>query len=357
MDDRGLIYQGARDRLVARLKDAEHDVDKLLERVGAFAAAEAAPAQSAYEQVGRTFNGLMERLPAMEEALEDSAALDEEASTAILALREALEDARRRADFLDGSPVHTDLKNVRLDAHETVKLLTTARDAIREILLPYRVKSDLHGLSVGRSLDFKKAYEQQIPSADERKALLEQFTRRRDYFDEGVVDVAGELIWRKSSNRVWRMVTAYAFPPLFTVLVGAALCLPGLFGLEWSGLDETSDVLLAYLLVWAGVVAHLLVENVKQAQSRTSGITAIGEATDWLHLRWVGLAWSFFPIVVVVIGLLAIGIDVREDEEALMFFFGGYSVDSVAGVFLTRFGTAAEGGVTAVTAAVGGNAT
>jgi hypothetical protein len=135
------------------------------------------------------------------------------------------------------------------------------------------------------------------------------------------------------------------------VIVGAALALAPTLGLDDSvGLKSSGDNLNAYLLVLLGMVAHLLIENLKQFQANTTPV-AIGAFLDWLHLRWVAIAYSFVPVVVTVVGLLVtVGFD---GDKALLYFFAGYSIDSVAGVFLTRFGTAAASGVAKVQELIG----
>ena len=240
-------------------------------------------------------------------------------------------------------------------ARSTAEALEAVRIAIRDLLLPYRLKIQLHELRVGQSVDFKKDYEDELPKIDDRVALLTELSRRSQSFREGVFDVPGQRVWRRSASAAWRAVTCLAIP-VFAVLVGGGLAAASLLPLEEWHLDDAGDVLAAYGLVLAGVLAHLVVENIKQAQAKTVPIIAIGETIDWLHLRWAGLLWSFAPVVVVVVGLLAMGTQV-SGEEALVFFFGGYSVDSVAGTFLTRFGTTAGAGVKDVVRRIGGSGT
>jgi hypothetical protein len=61
---------------------------------------------------------------------------------------------------------------------------------------------------------------------------------------------------------------------------------------------------------------------------------------DWLHLRWASIALSFFPVIVTVLGLR-----LTHHTGWPTVFFAGYGVDSVAGLFLTRFDAAATKGV------------
>jgi hypothetical protein len=96
------------------------------------------------------------------------------------------------------------------------------------------------------------------------------------------------------------------------------------------------ELLGAYLLVLAGAVLHLVVENVKQGQSGNVPILAIGDGLECLHLRWAGLGLSFLPVLVTVIGLRILGAG-NDPDELTVYVFAGYSVDSVSGLFLTRF--------------------
>ncbi len=103
----------------------------------------------------------------------------------------------------------------------------------------------------------------------------------------------------------------------------------------------------AYILVLTGVLLHLGVEGVKQSQSRPGRPLVIGHALDWLHLHWAGISLSVVPIVVVTIGL-RLAETKTGTEEAALFLFAGSSVDSVAGMILTRFDSLAAKGLQAV---------
>jgi hypothetical protein len=355
MDEHGPVYRGARGRLVGHLETAEGDIAWLLPQVRRLLELDSLPAATTFTAIGRRFNDLVSRLPQLHEPLADSSELYEKAAAKVDRLSRGVRDARDKANIIDGSPLPSDVDAMHKAARETAAALETARVTIRELLLPYRLKCQLHALRVGKSVDFKKDYSDELPTVDERLAALKEFSRRSDYFREAVFDLPGERIWRRSASAVWRAATCLAIP-VFAVLVGGALTAASLLPLEELHLDDAGDVLAAYGLVLTGVLVHLVIENIKQAQANTVPIIAIGETIDWVHLRWASLLWSFAPIVVVVVGLLAIGTQV-SGEEALVFFFGGYSFDSVAGTFLTRFGTAAGPGVAEVVRRVGGAGT
>jgi hypothetical protein len=355
MDEDGPIYSGARSRLVGELEIAEGDIAWLLQKLRELYKQDSVPEDPTFVAIGARLQELAGRIPQLEEPLADSSELYKNAAAKVDLLGRAIGEARGRAGIIDGPHGPSEVPAMQAAARSTVRALKNAHTAIRDLLLPYRLKCQLRGLRVGQSVDFNVDYADELPTVDERMAMLTEFSRRSDYFKEGVFDVPGQRVWRRSGSAAWRAVTCLAVP-VFAVLVGAALAGVSLLPLEDWHLDDAGEVLAAYGLVLAGVLAHLVVENIKQAQAKTVPIIAIGETIDWLHLRWAGLLWSFAPVVVVVVGLLAIGTEV-SGEEALVFFFGGYSVDSVAGTFLTRFGTASGVGVKDVVKRVGGSTT
>jgi len=232
--------------------------------------------------------------------------------------------------------------------------LDKAYDAILELVVPYYVRRQLHSLGVGSALLLATVYSHnrlRLPPLERRRELVTWLESQRTELAEGIVDVAHERIWRKSSNAFARGVS-YTAPVVFALLGGVIAWIATLLALPAGlHLDEFREVLTAYVLVLAGVVLHLIVENVKQFQSQAVPIVAIGHLLDWLHLRWAAIAWTFFLVLVTVVGLRA-SLDI-EAEDNLLYLLAGYSIDSVAGIFLTRFGTAAASGVSRLHALVG----
>lgn len=346
------IYVGARQQLIGHLEITRAHVAELLSAVGDLTAATVIPTAAALGPIGALLDEIVGLLPQMDAALAQSNQLYRNAAEPIDRLRHSIEKARASADPIDGSSRPSSVPVMRVAAQNTSVSLTAAQRAIRDLLLAYQLKTQLHGLRVGQSVDFAAAFASELPTVDERVALLTEYSRNSRYFDEAVFDSPDQRVWRKSGSAVIRALTCLAVP-VFAVLLGGVLAAVSPLPLGKWQLDDTGDLLAAYGLVLAGVLANLVVENIKQSQSQSVPIIAIGATIDWLHLRWAGLLWSFAPVLIVVIGLLMSGTKV-DGDEALVFFFGGYSVDSVAGTFLTRFGTAANAGRAKVQAAVAG---
>jgi hypothetical protein len=345
---RGASYEAARDRLIARLSESAADITALRGVIEPMQAATAVPDFADFHVRGKE---LRARVEPMREALRESPALDAVAAKAVDGLDRAVRAAANEAEKLTSD---ADLATVRSAAVAVTNHLDTAYDAILGLFVPYYVREQLHTLGVGRALLLATVYsdhELRLPSQERRLELLARLENDRSYMDEGIVDVEHERIWRKSSSRAAR-AASYAAPIVFAVLGGGLAWLATKLELpEGLGLDDFSELLTAYVLVLAGVAAHLIVENVKQFQAKAVPVVAIGRLLDWLHLRWAAIAWTFFLVLVTVVGLRA-SLDI-EAKDNLLYLFAGYSIDSVAGIFLTRFGTAAASGVSRLHALIG----
>jgi hypothetical protein len=215
------------------------------------------------------------------------------------------------------------------------------------VTIPTRLNEHLKTVRVGQALDFKANFKDELPAKSQRKEVL-------DYLAEhptavwGLVDPEKELVYRMSMSIYYRLFT-YISPLLMTAAIGAALVGLAQFdnwGLvsksgEWQYLSSGRALVSTYVFVLAGAVTHLLVESLKQVRfGQGAPIYAVSSWLDWLHLRWVSISLSFFPVVVTVLGLR-----LTHHTGWPTAFFAGYGIDSVAGLFLTRFDAAATKGV------------
>ncbi len=210
------------------------------------------------------------------------------------------------------------------------------------VTMPREVKRELDALRVGKPLDFHQTFAAQLPSAEHRNQLLQRLKYSQIC---GWVDTASGLIYRLPQSGAARLFTCLA-PFLVALLAGAGLWGFGFIDMpsEWEGLENGGQLLGAYGLVLAGAVFHLLVENIKQEQIRSVPIGAISDGIYWLNLRWLGLSLTVFWVLVVTIGLRLSGSGSGGSDLAL-YFFAGYSLDSVAGLVLTRFAGSSGGAV------------
>ncbi|HEU5063091.1 MAG TPA: hypothetical protein VFT79_08085 [Solirubrobacterales bacterium] len=234
------------------------------------------------------------------------------------------------------------------DLTAITKGIERSSKALQEVVLgcyrltiPKDVERSLGDLSIGKSLDFDLKYKEEIPDEKVREEILAALSQRRI---GGWVDLKAGLIYRVSPQRSVRVLTYLA--PLLAV-AAAVLLLIGIANLKHLGidlpgthLDDAKALVGAFLLVLGGAVIHLVVENVKQFQMDAAPIVAISNLLDWMHLRWAGISLMAVPLVVVTIGM-RMAVDSTPDQVAT-YILAGYSADSIAGVFLTRFDSSAS---------------
>ncbi|HEV2789867.1 MAG TPA: hypothetical protein VGV69_01035, partial [Solirubrobacterales bacterium] len=242
-------------------------------------------------------------------------------------------------------PGSTDLTTIKTAIERSSKHLDKAILGCFQMTIPADVQWRLSKFPVGKAFNFEHAYEDKVPGKSTRERILGELEQREVW---GWVDLKEGLIYKISPERRIRILTYLA--PLFSVLAAvlALVLVPaGLerLGVDLSGLhlDDTEATVAAFLLVLSGAVIHLVVENVKQFQMDSAPIVAIGNLLDWMHLRWAGISLMVLPILVIAVGMRTL-VESTPDQVAT-YVLAGYSADSVAGLFLTRFNSSAGASV------------
>lgn len=245
------------------------------------------------------------------------------------------------SQLLDRWPTDADPCKGCLDRAAIALKVEESRTMLRQIVcecskvtVTDEVVERLQTLRVGTALDFHAVFKPTIPDLAQRKALLKELKNRKF---GGWVEASTGLIYRLPGSTAG-MVFACIAPVVVGLLAGAALYgfsslpLPS----SWAELEKGWTMLGIYGLVMIGVVGQLLIENVKQSLSGSVKILAITDTTYWLALRWVGLSQTVIAAVIVTVGLRLAGVE-GSDEGLALCIAAGYSVDSIAGIFLTRF--------------------
>ncbi len=210
------------------------------------------------------------------------------------------------------------------------------------VSMPPRVNAHLETLDVGGQLDFNEAFADELPAEPARRRFLE-ILQSHPGSVTGAVDAERGVIYKAAQGP--RRIFSYV---LLLVLVGpAALAFinfattgSGELGvpLDWlfKGESRQPELWSAYVFVVLGVVFHLLVEAVKQAQRSTDkAFLALGHWLTWIHVRETSLAITILTMWIIPIGLALALPGQRIGVETA--FFAGYSIDSIIGIFLTRF--------------------
>jgi hypothetical protein len=213
------------------------------------------------------------------------------------------------------------------------------------------------GIHTGKSVNLDDRFSPTLPSSTDRDKLI-AYLKSEERHLTGVVDDKSRLAYRTPPT-LWLRFLACVSPLVFFAAGGGLLFLISqlddwglVSGRHWP-LSNGGAVIGGYLLVSAGAILHLIVENVKQLQSKQVPILAIGDLLTWLELRWAGLAWTFVAMVITVIALRYSGVT-SDAREIPVWLAAGYSVDSIAGLVLTRFDTSATAGLSALTKRITG---
>lgn len=235
-----------------------------------------------------------------------------------------------------------------------IKASNTALDELifhcSMVTIPTEVGRQLKSIRVGKPLDFHASFAPLLPDAEKRKQLLVRLKYTRIC---GWVDTASGFIYRLPRSTWGRFLSSLA-PFAAAALVGAGLYGFGSLDL-WADLDDLGDggeLLGTYSLVLVGAFLHLAVENLKQEKALSPSILSASDGLYWFSLRWVSLVITIFWILVVTIGLRAFGLD-PGGEELSLYFFAGYSLDSVLGLLITRIGNGANAAVANLEGALG----
>jgi hypothetical protein len=236
---------------------------------------------------------------------------------------------------------------------EYLGLVEVARDRLRSVVelalnvtaIP-EAESSMRGRSVGAAVPLVDLF----PELKGRPKQQEELAQRLDMRAGRLcVDRQRGVLYKKSPSALAQLLTSVA-PLVWTVLGALVVLLPHWleFGIKDDFWDTWRTPLAAYTLVLGGSVAHILVAAQKERQANSGAPLPIGSPLDWLHTRWASIGLTFVWVVVAVLGvaLVAEVPAVLTRESGMLFLAAGYSLDSVAGMFLARFDVLATKGTT-----------
>lgn len=263
---------------------------------------------------------------------------------------EAVDNAWDRAKqlwsaFAKGPATDQTARKGALDA--VAKLLDEMVRRIGFLTIPQRVQEYVAMERTGGAFDFHKAFQDELPSREDRVAVLEYLAESpgRLY---GIVDVERGFIYAVSPDAARRSrsywvaagilvlgaVIAWFFSP-----IAAALGL----GAPFTG---RSDLFAAYVLVAIGVVVHILVDIRKESKKGDRGRwTAVDDLLLWGHVRELEMYATAFSVWA---GTIALAFVFRPIEPFTA-FLAGYSLDSFLDIALARFDTVVAKGTEEMT--------
>lgn len=230
-----------------------------------------------------------------------------------------------------------------LSTDETFRALDLAAAELQKIVyhcglvtIPQRVKQHLEQLRVGNALNFQSEFSDELPDIKDRTELLLYLSSHPQEIS-GVVDVDKGVIYKASANPGQRLISFLRIG-LFVVAVGIlAGLIPRISAWipDWPfPADSGKSLVIAYIFVILGGLAHVLIEALKQKQKQQSSFSAIDDWILWVHVREV----SIFVGVISLALIFFVFAYYRKGAFAWQTaFFAGYSVDSFMELFLQRF--------------------
>lgn len=230
----------------------------------------------------------------------------------------------------------------------TQRLLMRIHVRACELVLPDKIERRLDHYRLGKPLSLMDEFDHELPDDPAlRAAVIQRVIAQVGRVENGIADPSNGVFYRRSSNALSRGF-AYAAPGIAFILGGLALLLVAQFS-DWfefdSGwhLSNAQGMIGSYVVMVAGAIVHMLVESTKQSQSDNTKVTPITDGLDWLYLRWPGVVLSLVWMVVGVIMLRVTGIGATgtNTQQLAISFATGYSLDSVIGIWITRFDSAA----------------
>jgi hypothetical protein len=229
---------------------------------------------------------------------------------------------------------------------EIVRRIAASRALVKQILfhsgrltIPDRLNRHLAFVRVGKALNFDEAFSDEVPDAADRLLLL-RYLADHPTTVEGIVDVARGLVFRVSPSLRVRIATYLA--PLVAVFAGAGVvALAGVLDdwldvTDWpTSMRESGPLLTGYFFVVLGAVVHVAVDTLKQQRfGAGTSFLALDDVLAWVHVRYFSICASVLWVLVGIFGLAATSDKLTWD----LAFFVGFSLDSLGGLFLQRFG-------------------
>jgi hypothetical protein len=276
----------------------------------------------------RDARAVLDAVPAVYDAVGDT----------VTNLETAWERAKRAIDRMSGK----DAAIVRARLDEVEAAITGMMWDAALVTMPPRVNAHLETLDVGGQLDFAQAFSDELPTESARKRFLE-ILQSHPGSVTGAVDAERGVIYKAAQGprRLFSYVLLLGLAgPLALLFINFATSGSRELGVpaDWlfKGESRQAELWNAYVFVVLGVVFHILLEAVKQAQRSTDrAFLALGHWLTWIHVREMSLAITVLTMWAIPIGLALTVSGERIGVETA--FFAGYSIDSIIGVFLTRF--------------------
>jgi hypothetical protein len=200
------------------------------------------------------------------------------------------------------------------------------------------INDTMRNLRVGQPLDLEFEFGKTFPrDAEMRRRLILELSQQTVVIEGGVVDVEQGVIYKASPTRRGQVASVCEVGGLLLagLLIPLAFAGAGRLLNNWPfKLSDLNSLLSNYVLILLGSAAHVSVEALKSAKTKTRpSFQALNDWVLWVHVRQSQIIKGILYIWLGYI-LLVFGVPKLDWTAA---FFAGYSIDSVTELFLQRF--------------------
>jgi hypothetical protein len=240
---------------------------------------------------------------------------------------------------LRGCPLLVD-PAVKLDPQDMQRHLNAAIQRCNRIVneignltIPARLQAWLKTARPGYYVPFHAVFQDEMPDAEARNALLNYLAWATEALKGGLVDQASGLIYRYAESRRERF---FSYLLLFAGLAsaGAIVCAAPYLPFDGWPLEESDfgTLIIGWGAILAGVIFHLGVGLTKRAQSEgRPPVLALGDLPLMINARGGAILLKVYMTLVGLFGLtFSAGI---EEVTPLNAFLIGYALDSVVELF------------------------
>jgi hypothetical protein len=211
--------------------------------------------------------------------------------------------------------------------------------------IPDELSNYLGNYRIGTCLDFLSTFKDQLPDEASTRLVLESLAPQ-SVLVPGLIDVRNAMVI-KADRRPSRQMLSVAIV-LLTVAIGFALAGVAANLGHWTALNLTGWALKpsewatlngAYLMVLLGVLAHWVLDRVKQNRAG-SDITPFSEWLMWIHVNEVPITVRIMSVwLMIALGIAFKMFDISTAAQPVTFFTAGYFMDSTFDALIGRFNT------------------
>jgi len=226
---------------------------------------------------------------------------------------------------------------------ESIKVLDAVIFTCACQTIPDELNHYLENYRIGTCLNFTSTFKDQLPDEEKTREVLAYLAPQSGIVC-GLIDVTNAKVI-KADRRWWRqvfsVVAVSAAVAMGYLLIAVTVHLGMWFNFsptdwqinpnEWGALNG------AYLLVLLGVLAHWVLDRVKQYRTGTD-VTPFSEWLLWVHVNEVPIVVRIATVWLVVgLGVAFQTFNLAKGVQPLTYFTAGYFIDSTFDALIGRF--------------------